>query len=280
MQLELAGWDSLWEQGFDRYCDAGLLPGRVFTHNRQWYSLYTQNMELDAEMAGALLHRSEDHELPVVGDWVAFRQHGDLAIIHDVLPRRTKFSRRASGRRLREQVIAANIDILVIVCGLDQDFNLRRIERYLAASADSGSSCVIVLNKADLCSDVAPRIAEVQQLKSSTPIVALSALDSALDEHTGEALLPYLPSGKTAALVGSSGAGKSTIINQLLGSSSQAHASHTSKRRPRIPYHHPARTVPSAWWWPGARQSRYPRASAVGRRCIAGRSISRDRSVG
>jgi ribosome biogenesis GTPase len=150
-------------------------------------------------------------------------------------------------------VIAANIDILVIVCGLDQDFNLRRIERYLAASADSGSSCVIVLNKADLCSDVAPRIAEVQQLKSSTPIVALSALD----EHTGEALLPYLPSGKTAALVGSSGAGKSTIINQLLGSSSQL-----------------------AWWWPGARQSRYPRASAVGRRCIAGRSISRDRSVG
>jgi ribosome biogenesis GTPase / thiamine phosphate phosphatase len=217
MQLELAGWDSLWEQGFDRYRDAGLLPGRVFTHNRQWYSLYTQNMELDAEIAGALLHRSEDHELPVVGDWVAFRQHGDLAIIHDVLPRRTKFSRRAPGRQLREQVIAANIDILVIVCGLDQDFNLRRIERYLAASADSGSSCVIVLNKADLCSDVAPRIAEVQQLKSSTPIVALSALD----EHTNEALLPYLPSGKTAALVGSSGAGKSTIINQLLGSSSQ-----------------------------------------------------------
>ena len=215
MQLELAGWDSLWEQQFFTHRAAGLHPGRVFTHNRQWYSLYTGNGELCAELAGALLHRCEDHEMPAVGDWVAFRQHGDLGIIHHVLPRRTKFSRRAPGRQLREQVIAANIDTLVLVCSLDQDFNLRRIERYLAASADSGSSCVIVLNKADLCLNVSSRIAEVRQLAPSMPIVALTALN---DRDCG-ALLPYLPPGTTAALVGSSGAGKSTIINQLLGSS-------------------------------------------------------------
>jgi ribosome biogenesis GTPase len=150
MQMEQAGWDYLWEQEFTRRQQSSLIPGRVFTHNRQWYALYTENGELEAELAGALPYRLEDHELPVVGDWVAFRQHGDLGIIHDVLPRRTKFSRRAPGRQLREQVIAANIDLLLIVCGLDQDFNLRRIERYLAAAAESGTAPVIALNKSDL----------------------------------------------------------------------------------------------------------------------------------
>jgi len=217
MQLELAGWDSHWQQEFDHYRDPQLFPGRVFTYNRQWYSLYTENGELNAELAGALLHRSEDHDLPVVGDWVVFRRYGELGIIQDVLSRRTKFSRRAAGSPLREQVMAANIDTLFIVCGLDRDFNLRRIERYLAASADSGFSCVIVLNKADLCSDLSARTCQVQELAPITPVVALSALD----EHTCKTLLPYLPSGKTAALVGSSGAGKSTIINQLLGASLQ-----------------------------------------------------------
>jgi len=214
MQMEQAGWDYLWEQEFTRRQQSSLIPGRVFTHNRQWYALYTENGELEAELAGALLYRLEDHELPVVGDWVAFRQHGDLGIIHDVLPRRTKFSRRAPGRQLREQVIAANIDLLLIVCGLDQDFNLRRIERYLAAAAESGTAPVIALNKSDLSDDPASHIAEVQQLAPSTPVVALSAVDA----RAREVLVPYLAPGKTAALVGSSGAGKSTILNQLLRS--------------------------------------------------------------
>jgi ribosome biogenesis GTPase / thiamine phosphate phosphatase len=217
MQLELAGWDNLWEQQFEIHRKNGLLPGRVFTCNRQYHSVYTPNGELQAELAGALLHRLEDHELPAVGDWVAFLQHGDLGIIHDVLPRRTKFSRRAPGRHLREQVIAANIDLLLIVCGLDQDFNLRRIERYLAASADAGCACLIVLNKADLCEDVFLRLAEVQGLAPSTPVFSVTALD----EQACKTLLPHLPPGKTAALVGSSGAGKSTILNQLLGTSVQ-----------------------------------------------------------
>ena len=218
MPLELAGWDDLWEQEFQRNRDAGLLPGRVFTYNRQYYSLYTEHGEINAEVAGALLYRSEDHDLPVVGDWIAFRQHGDLAIIHQVLSRRTKFSRRGAGRQLREQVIATNIDLLLIVCGLDQDFNLRRIERYLAAAAESGSSPVIVLNKVDLCSGPALRIVEVEKLAPAVPVIPLTATD----DHTSDALWPYLQPGKTAALVGSSGAGKSTILNQLLGAPLQA----------------------------------------------------------
>ena len=218
MQLELAGWDHFWEQQFEAYRKNGLLPGRVFTSNRQYYSLYTPNGELQAEPAGALLHRLEDYELPAVGDWVAFRQHGDLGIILDVLPRRTKFSRRAPGRQLREQVIAANIDLLLVICGLDQDFNLRRIERYVAASADAACSCLLVLNKSDVCTDVESRLTAVQHLAPSTPVVALSALD----EKFCETLLPHLPVGTTAALVGSSGVGKSTILNQLLGANLQA----------------------------------------------------------
>lgn len=218
MELHLAGWDELWEEQFNVLRDAGLLPGRVFNHNRQWYSLYAQNGELEAELTGALLYRSEDHELPVIGDWVAFRQHGELGIIHEVLSRRTKFSRRAPGRSLRQQVIAANVDVLLVVCGLDQDFNLRRIERYLAAAAESGATVVIVFNKSDLCHDPVSLVDEVKKLAPAIPVVGLSAIAN----NACASLLPYLLPRKTAALVGSSGTGKSTILNQLLGTFLQA----------------------------------------------------------
>ncbi len=108
MQLESAGWDDAWAEAFAGYQDTGLLPGRVFTYNRHVYSLYTEAGEVTAEVAGSLLYRADDSELPVVGDWIAFRQHspGDLAIIHEVLPRRTRFSRKAAGGAFAEQVAA------------------------------------------------------------------------------------------------------------------------------------------------------------------------------
>ena len=111
MQLEFAGWDESWAEAFATHKDAGLFPGRVFTHNRHIYSIYTEAGEITAEISGSLLYRVDEPELPVVGDWIAFRQHstGDLAIIDDVLPRRTKFSRKAAGRAFAEQVIATNI---------------------------------------------------------------------------------------------------------------------------------------------------------------------------
>jgi len=238
MHLQQAGWNNSWAQHFTEFAAKGLLPARVLAQHRQSYSLWTDSGEADAEVAGALLYRAAAGELPAVGDWVAVRQYtpADLAIITDVLPRKTKFSRKVGGPAAEEQVIAANIDLLFIVCGLDHDYNLRRLERYLVAAGQSGASAVIVLNKADVCADVDARMNEVRAIAPGVPLVAISALDAAADEPmtsrfvggeksfhaTAKALLPLIASGETAALVGSSGAGKSTIVNQLLGTAMQA----------------------------------------------------------
>jgi ribosome biogenesis GTPase len=135
------------------------------------------------------------------------------ALVEAVLPRRTCLSRCAAGSGIDEQPLAANVDLVFLVCGLDGDFNLRRLERYLALTAGSGASAVIVLNKADLCSDLAGRMVETAAIARSTPVVAASAVDPCgLDD-----LRRFLTKGSTVALLGSSGAGKSTIANRLLG---------------------------------------------------------------
>ena len=223
--LQQAGWDEVWEENFADFAGKGLRPARVLAQHRHSYSLWTEASEADAELAGALLYRAEEGGLPVVGDWVAIRQYSptDLAIIADVLPRRTKFSRKASGPVAEEQVIAANIDLLFIVCGLDHDYNLRRLERYLVAARQSGAQPVIVLNKSDLCANLEARAAEVKAIAGQVPVLAISAVSGGVGQNIpAEALLPLVVAGKTAALVGSSGAGKSTIVNQLLGTAAQA----------------------------------------------------------
>ena len=221
--LQQAGWDEVWEEKFTDFSGKGLMPARALAQHRHSYSLWTAVGEVDAELAGALLYRAESGGLPVVGDWVAMRQYAptDVAIITDVLPRKTKFSRKGSGSAREEQVIAANIDVLFIVCGLDHDYNLRRLERYLVAASQSGSQRVIVLNKADLCSDVPARIAEVTAIATGASVLAISAKDEWGSNELKESLLSKIGPGKTAALVGSSGAGKSTIVNQLLGMAAQ-----------------------------------------------------------
>ena len=238
MQLQLAGWNELWARHFTDFAGKGLVPARVLAQYRHSYSLWTESGEAAGEVAGALLYRAEPGDLPAVGDWVAARQYapGDLAIITDVLPRKTKFSRKASGDAAQEQVIAANVDLLFIVCGLDHDYNVRRLERYLVAAGQNGVAAAIVLNKADLCADVETRMEEVAAIAPGVPVVAVSALEAAAasdDSGTtdiaratshgaADALLPFIAPGQTAALVGSSGAGKSTIVNQLLGTAAQA----------------------------------------------------------
>lgn len=228
--LQQAGWDEVWEEIFSDFAGTGLSPARVLAqHRHSYYSLWTAAGETDAEVAGALLYRAKAGGLPIVGDWVAARQYAptDLAIITDVFPRRTKFSRRVSGSAEEEQAIAANIDLLFIVCGLDNDYNLRRLERYLVAAGQSGAKPVIVLNKADLYeadlgADLETRIAEVEAIAAGVPVVAISAISKGVRDRVTEVLLPMIAAGKTAALVGSSGAGKSTIVNQLLGTAAQA----------------------------------------------------------
>jgi ribosome biogenesis GTPase len=232
MQLQLAGWNDFWAHNFTDYAKNGLAPARVLARFRYSYSLWTASGETGAEVAGALLHRAQPTDLPAVGDWVAVRQDAPdgPSIITDVLPRKTKFSRKVSGTSAEEQVIAANIDLLVIVCGLDHDYNLRRLERYLVAAGQSGAKTAIMLNKADLCADLEALVAEVKAIAGEVPVVAISALSAGgVGKQIGgpgngalEALLPMLAPGETAALVGSSGAGKSTIVNQLLGRAAQA----------------------------------------------------------
>jgi ribosome biogenesis GTPase len=224
--LHQAGWDEGWEEKFADFGGNGLTPARVLAQHRHSYSLWTTSGEADAELAGAMLYRAEAGGLPAVGDWVAARQYSrtDVAIITDVLPRTTKFSRKASGSAGEEQVIAANVDLLFIVCGLDHDYNLRRLERYLVAAKQSGAQTVIVLNKTDLCANLEAGVAEVKAIAGVVPVIAISAVSEAGSgqQNSAETLLPMIAEGKTAALVGSSGAGKSTIVNQLLGTAIQS----------------------------------------------------------
>lgn len=213
---------------WEPHAGRGFILGRVSVVHRDQYRLYTAYGEVRAEAIGALLYNAEDGSvLPAVGDWVAAQWIGPgeasvgasvPAMIHAVLPRRTVFSRRAAGNRHREQVIAANIDRVLIVCGLDGDFNIRRIERYLTLSHESGAEAVVVLNKADLCPEVSARIQEVTQIARGAPVICVSALS-----REGIApVLRFVANNQTLALLGSSGVGKSTLVNQLLGEERQS----------------------------------------------------------
>ncbi|MGA2130886.1 MAG: ribosome small subunit-dependent GTPase A [Bryobacteraceae bacterium] len=205
-------------QNFQTYEARGLLLGRVSVVYADRYRLYAARGEMQAEAIGALLYRTERAGWPAVGDWVAFQQSGPAeGMIHAVLPRRTQFSRRAAGSRDEEQVIAANVDLALIVCGLDGDFNLRRIERYLALVHASGARAAVVLNKSDVCVDLEARIAEVMRIAAGTAVVAISARSAEGIEPVLELVRP----GLTIALLGSSGVGKSTLVNQLLGEDRQ-----------------------------------------------------------
>lgn len=197
----------------------GFMLGRVSVVHREQYRVFTAQGEMKAEAIGALLYRAADRsEWPAVGDWVAAQPAGPSeAMIHAVLPRRTVFSRRAAGQREQEQVIAANLDLILVVCGLDRDFNLRRLERYLILARESGAEAAIVLNKADLCADPEARIAEARQIAGGAPAVAISARSAA----GMEPVLGLIGRGATVALLGSSGVGKSTLVNQLLGEDRQ-----------------------------------------------------------
>jgi ribosome biogenesis GTPase / thiamine phosphate phosphatase len=215
-QLARYGWNEFFAAHFHEFSERGYMAGRVTLEYNQFYRVYTAQGEMLAEIAGRLKHEAESRAgLPAVGDWVALRvvESGNKAVIHAVLPRRSKFMRKTKGSRTEEQVVGANIDTLFLVTSLNQDFNTRRIERYITVAWESGASPVIVLTKADLCDDVEARIAEMEAVAAGAPIHAICAIKG----EGLEALARYFSPGKTIALVGTSGVGKSTLTNRLLG---------------------------------------------------------------
>jgi ribosome biogenesis GTPase / thiamine phosphate phosphatase len=198
----------------------GLLPGRVVAaHTPRLFRVATGTDELLAEVSGALRHAAlGPQDMPAIGDWVALRPRaGGGAAIQSLLPRRTAFVRRAAGDRTVAQVLAANVDTVFLVMGLDADFNVRRLERTLVLAWESGAEPVVLLNKADLASDLDAQVAEVRSVAEGVPLLVIAAKPG----QGLEALAPWLLPGRTVALLGSSGVGKSTLVNRLLGREKQ-----------------------------------------------------------
>jgi len=211
MILEELGFCDYFLLAFDRLRREGTVPGRVVWQGIYSYRVWCEGGEMPAEPTGQL----KSGELPAVGDWVVARpsEGGGPGSILAVLPRKSAFSRNAAGRTVNKQIVAANVDEVFIVTDLDVDLNLRRLERYITLVYNSGASPVVVLNKADLSTDVGAAVERVKGVSPGIPVYALSA-----EKGTGlEQLGNHLGYGKTLAFLGSSGVGKSTIINRLLG---------------------------------------------------------------
>ncbi len=224
MDLEELGWDSFFETHFEPYRDKGFSPARIALEEWNLYTAYSELGELTGKVSGRFRHAARSRaDFPAVGDWVAIKGNPrtQKMTIHGVLPRKSKFSRKlvtTEAKVTDEQVISSNVDTVFLVVGLDADFNVRRIERYLSLIQDSGSHLVMVLNKTDLCDNVDEKIKEVKSITTGIPIYPVSALK----KEGLEQLYTHLSKGQTVTLVGSSGVGKSTLINSLLGEERQA----------------------------------------------------------
>lgn len=219
LSLENLGWNDHFGSLFVPYREAGYTPGRIARVDRKNYLV-----SADEEMLNAVLSRRFQHSLaarseyPAVGDWTAVERCEDTGryLIHAVLPRRSAFSRNMAGERTGEQVLAANVDVLFIVTSFNEDFNLSRLERYLTLVSSRNIRPVIVINKADLTDERGRYLEEVRDIAPDVPVHAVSALTGKISR-----LSEYLAGDRTAAFVGSSGVGKSSIINRLLGSERQ-----------------------------------------------------------
>ncbi|WLD93946.1 ribosome small subunit-dependent GTPase A [Alkalihalobacillus sp. AL-G] len=220
MNLTELGYTNERNEQASEWLEKGYVPGRVTLEHKGMYTLLTGFGEVKGEISGKMRFESSSREdYPAVGDWVMcdVRESDQAATIHSILPRSSKFSRKMAGVTTEEQIIATNIDTVFLVNALNNDFNVRRIERYLIMAWESGANPVIVLSKADLCEEVQERVNELETVAFGVPYHIISAQNrEGLDELT-----QYVQDGKTVALLGSSGAGKSTLVNSLFGSDIQ-----------------------------------------------------------
>jgi ribosome biogenesis GTPase len=242
MSLESLGWTKARDEAFAAHAADGLVPARVAVEHRNRFGVYSAAGEVEAAAAGRLRHAARSRlDLPAVGDWVALEPppQAGLGKIVAVLPRHSAFTRRVAGREHEEQIVAANVDVVYIVTSLNADLNARRLERYLTLAWESGARPVVVLSKADLVGDPEPLRLEIERVAPGVPVHVTSA-------RTGDglaALIRHLRGRRTGALLGSSGTGKSTLVNVLLGYRRQATAEvreadsrgrHTTTRRELI----------------------------------------------
>lgn len=216
INLNSLGWNNFFNDSFKNFDKERYTRGRISAENKTNYLVFTESGEIIGEVSGRYLFETErQSDLPKVGDWVVITlfNNNELAVIHQTLPRRTKLSRKSTDKKIDEQIIAANVDLAFIVQSLDDNFNINRLERYLSVVYQGGVKPVVVLNKTDLCNDVEEKVNLVKERTGIENLISVSALNRyGLDE-----IIKLIEPGLTIVFIGSSGVGKSTLINALLG---------------------------------------------------------------